>query len=396
MIAHGFELLLAAALWAPAQSAPPQTSIGVSGVLLAGAARAAAADRKPIDEQIEVMRALLLRKLNVGAGGVYSWGRDGTSSTNQPAMESGMLAYGSLAANLSGQRYYGLGRVHSVEGVYLDGYGVVLNVGMPPQSRDPRPGAEPPKTAPAMSDWDRMQRQLRGEKLPDIAAPVAKEPPLGDLVLKLLSQNGKNLKALKDDDKVTIAFTFRSEGPGDYRSTVSNVTSTPSFTPAIRVVPLQSTPASGPQRGQSARDLELLGELHLKQGQTEQALDAFRRALAVVDKEANESGREDADADKIAKRRAELNAKLAQAFIAAGKFDQAREALERAHDAGRKNPPPGKPATAKSSAMALPARLTITASKRMLDQVGSGSMSYDEFRKAATVEYTPAGRAAAE
>lgn len=396
MIANGFELVLAASLWTPAQSAPPQTPIETSGRLLAGAVHAVAADRKPIDEQIEVMRALLLRKLNVGGGGVYSWSRDGMSSTNQPAMDGSILVYGALAASSPGQRYYSLGRVHSVEGAYLEGYGVVFNVGMPPQNRDPRPGAEPPKTAPAMSDWDRMQRQLRGEKMPDVAAPVAKEPPLGDQVLKLLSQNGKYFSALKDDDKVTIAFTFRSEGFGDYRSASSNAPSTQTYTQAIPVAPMQNAPTSSPRHGQSARDLELLGELHMKQGQTEQALEAFRGALAIADQEAKESGRDDAVVDKIAKRRAELNAKLAQAFIVAGKFDQAREALERAHDVSRKNPPAGKSTSAKSSAMVLPARLTISASKRMLDQIGSGSISYDEFRKAATVEYTPSGRAAVE
>jgi hypothetical protein len=43
-----------------------------------------------------------------------------------------------------------------------------------------------------------------------------------------------------------------------------------------------------------------------------------------------------------------------------------------------------KPASAASP---LPARLIITASKRLLDQVGAGKMSLEDFKKAATMEH---------
>jgi hypothetical protein len=42
---------------------------------------------------------------------------------------------------------------------------------------------------------------------------------------------------------------------------------------------------------------------------------------------------------------------------------------------------------AKPVPVTVPARLTITASKKTLEAVGSGKMGLDEFRKAVTIEY---------
>jgi hypothetical protein len=40
-----------------------------------------------------------------------------------------------------------------------------------------------------------------------------------------------------------------------------------------------------------------------------------------------------------------------------------------------------------AAAAALPAKLIISAPKKLLDQAGGGKLSFEEFKKAATVEY---------
>ena len=64
-------------------------------------------------------------------------------------------------------------------------------------------------------------------------------------------------------------------------------------------------------------------------------------------------------------------------------MDQARELLAKA-GADKKQTP--KPKKAESP---LPSRLIITVPKELLDRAGTGRISLEEFKKAATVEYLP-------
>ena len=45
------------------------------------------------------------------------------------------------------------------------------------------------------------------------------------------------------------------------------------------------------------------------------------------------------------------------------------------------------PAQARNAGLELPAKLIISAPKRLLDEVGTGKMSLAEFKKAASIEF---------
>jgi len=99
----------------------------------------------------------------------------------------------------------------------------------------------------------------------------------------------------------------------------------------------------------------------------------------------------------------ELYTKLAQAYLSMGDHEYAQRTLKslagQARDleewvqAGR----PTAGTTAKPAAGAakatLPTKLIISAPKKLLDQVGTGKISLDEFKKTATVQYLTFGPA---
>jgi tetratricopeptide (TPR) repeat protein len=132
----------------------------------------------------------------------------------------------------------------------------------------------------------------------------------------------------------------------------------------------------------------LLGDLHLRQGQYKTAITAYEKALALAQKALERQP----DQKQQILTLTELYSKLAQARLGAGEADKAREALEHAmayarlaEKASGKGEEGGGPP--KESALPLPSRLILSVPKKLLDQVGSGKMSYEEFRKAASIEY---------
>src|ERR1700679_661508 len=72
------ELILAAALLAPAQAGKPKDGdkhpTVLDNTVIVSVADAGLADNRPVDELIEVMRALLLRKLGAGTAGTGAIG----------------------------------------------------------------------------------------------------------------------------------------------------------------------------------------------------------------------------------------------------------------------------------------------------------------------------------
>src|SRR5262249_40405898 len=94
----------------------------------------------------------------------------------------------------------------------------------------------------------------------------------------------------------------------------------------------------------------------------------------------------------------DLSRKLAQAYRATGAHDAALNLLQgmaqRIQKADRSTQPAAKPSAGAAPA-ALPAKLIISAPKKLLDQVGAGKWSFENFREAATVEhldFTPADK----
>lgn len=145
----------------------------------------------------------------------------------------------------------------------------------------------------------------------------------------------------------------------------------------------------------------LLGDLHAKQGRHRDAVRVYEEAATQQDK-AVEGVRLYGDVTKTQQLRVylsgtELFGKLAQSYLAIGDEQKAAQATQRFLDTARaaehltqrggaSKATPKKPGT---SALPLAPKLIISAPKKLLDQVGAGKMSFEAFKKAATVEYLP-------
>ena len=77
-------------------------------------------------------------------------------------------------------------------------------------------------------------------------------------------------------------------------------------------------------------------------------------------------------------------AMTAQAELAKGDLKAAEAALATARQL-QEAPP--KTAAPPAPRQPLPAKLIVSATKKLLDQVGSGKMTFEEFHKAATVDF---------
>jgi hypothetical protein len=341
--------------------------------------------REATNEQVEVMRALLIRKLHsagvptaqplanfqpqmASSGGYYGGSYDSGMTVGQNRLQIG----------------YSLTNDPPVEGAYLDGYGIIFTVTLPATSRDPMATTDG-KPEPAMTEWERERRRLLGQPVPD-KAPPPKRASISEVLIKLLAENGKYFAGLKEDERVLIAVTFRGHATG---STVAGAQPSANSSADATASFLNQLAA----REDRVASLESLGDLHLKQGQPDKAIEAYSKALVAADEAAN-----DANRDEPASRARVSNAlvRLAQAYLAAGKVDEARATMDRAKTAREEKPRADsgpKPRTAnKAAQLRVPARLTVSAPKKLLDQVGSGQISLDEFRKKVTVEYAPAGK----
>jgi tetratricopeptide (TPR) repeat protein len=259
-----------------------------------------------------------------------------------------------------------------------------------------------------VSEWERARQELRGVKPPPAAKPAApaaatKTPALADTILKLLAENGHNFRQLGDDERLIVAVTFRGSAGGRARTASGQSTmSDPSAAPANTNTGGSS---AGPRPPASANDLELLGDLHLKNGRYDEAVETFRKAAA---------------AQTDPQRLAQLHTKIALVYQtkAIGDPKQRDDAVARGLDylkrqqgddyqryaqallalAYARNLDPAAAGEAQASAqpVPLPARLIISAKKRDLAAVAAGRMTFEQFRQAASVEYQEFDPPAAE
>jgi len=310
------------------------------------------------------------------------------------------------------------------QGTYVKGHGVVYTILLPPEKQE-SPSAKP--STPSLSEWDRVRRQIRGEN-PASPAPPAKpkEPTVADAVLEVLAKNGHHFSQLGDQESLTVSIIFRAENriraSRVYRAGVpvsqvdiNDIYDHDPFSPVSFDVEIENflptepneaapqaegkessekkkegeKPGGGSTQSadqnssgggstssadQNSSDYELLGDLHLKQGQGVDALRAYQQALA-----------KSADSQHAAA----VYLKMAQLYLTVQKdeaeakqaMDHARELLAQANPA-KKSVPKAAPA-----ASPLPSRLIITAPKRLLDQMGAGKISLVEFKKGVTVEH---------
>jgi hypothetical protein len=335
----------------------------------------------------------------------------------------GLGAGGAFSGNFAaggggGFNYTGLAPVSvpayaKSQGTYLKGHGVVYTILLPPPKHEPKPSPPP---APSPSEWDRVRKQIRGESSPSSPAqpPKSREPSVEDIVLEVLAKNGHHFFQLADNYSLTLSIIFRPEeqprrGRLTYGQTIPlhDINSPADALSALNGdfdVEVSSDPVDpGPQTGgkgstgsgekkkpdgesgrgsgrdpdQGSSDYELLGDLHLKQGQGVDALRAYQQALAK---------------SPDSQHAAAMYLKMAQLYLTVQHDEtEARQAMDHAREllAQAPNPAPlaeksaGKATTAASP---LPSRLIITAPKRLLDRVGAGKMSLEEFKNAVTVE----------
>jgi len=300
------------------------------------------------------------------------------------------------------------------QGTYVKGHGVIYTIVLPPPKHDSKPT---PPLPPTQSEWDRVRKQIRGENPPSGSGTSSKpkEPSVADTVLEVLAKNGHHFSQLGEQENLTVSIIFRTpELPRQSRwrvrgapADINAVHPSDLFDPvdinavypdavfeSQNVQPEPSPAANGQGSSEkkklaaatgggdsteksSPEDYELLGDLHLKQGQGLEALHAYKQAL---------------DKSPDAQHAAVICLKMAQLFLTVQKdeaaarraMERARELLAQAAPAADKSAP--RPTAATGVAEPLPSRLMISAPKRLLDQVGASKITLEDFKKKATVE----------
>jgi hypothetical protein len=406
------------------------TRIGLAAAALAclGTAVAAAqpaakdAPARPAQlyEDVEVMRRLLDEGI-AKAYGLPVHGQPPVRRDAQPLVEFSDEAVSDkrlLPLVGEAQRWQEGHTLPPAEGVYLDGYGVVYSVTLPPPAHDPRPGKAAGGTAPPpLSPWDRTRKEVRGEKADPGAKPDGGPTPLADAVLHVLADNGRHFASLPEGEKITVAITFRGAPActachanpfaGD-EALATFGDKDPFKDPNILGTPAgaldKAAPATGPQTRQDVkrgtapegvREGLLLGDLHLKQGKPKEAADAYQDALRKWGLDVTGGLDKWKTPDDVSDLMlgVELLQGFAKAKLALGEKEPAHNALQIASALSRRAEEltaaaqDGPKAANPAPASALPAKLVITAGKTQMDRVGAGKMSYEEFRQAATVEY---------
>jgi hypothetical protein len=394
-----------------------------------------APDTQQMYEDIEIMRRLLVRKLdavsplpavptgtNLNQFNPYffqpssPWQQGLHTSGNWygPQLTGQHNPFGSLGGNplslsttywpnnypLSTQNVVWWQPSHDVEGVYLKGQGGVFTVTLPSPQHSPLPEEVKPEPKPP-SDWEVARQQLHGEKPPAAdKKQERKHTSIADALLKVLADNGHHFSQLAAKESLTVVVTFRKgDGHADHaadqepgkqkivrgQAPEAPLTGTGATSDAGLTGPAGKDPAS------SARDHELLGDLHLKQGKATEAAASYGKALKLLK---DQGISHDADAkheevvrqiEQAERRMRELRIKLAQALLAAGNVEAAREALDKT------DRPNITVQAAEKKPVVLPAKLILSAPKELLDLVGSGKMTFEEFKKAATVDYLTFG-----
>jgi tetratricopeptide (TPR) repeat protein len=244
------------------------------------------------------------------------------------------------------------------------------------------------------SEWERIRKEIRLEKpQAEEAAKPPREPSLSDVILKMLADNGRHFTQLGENETLTVAVTFRAPengsvvAPGaamldfdnDGRMDLFIVNTVDQGTLRSPHLVQDDKPRNKPTTEDSTqkkvRDLVLLGELHLKQSKPDDAIKTLRQAL-----ELKPEGEQASTISRL----------LAQALVNTQKYDEAVQLLQKLADERKNkqtNAPPKTEASGAPQAAPLPSKLIISASKKLLDQVAAGQMSFEEFKKAASVEY---------
>ncbi len=387
---------------------------------------AATVDAKVMWEDVEIFRRILDRAIQGWAGkGQSSVATSLLEISNQKGLDVGgkyaaALQPGEVASLLSNSTgHQNLHNLCATEGNYLKGYGVVFTATLPWDSRNPV--TESPKSAPKpLSEWDRVRNELRGVKVEADAGKTRPSTSLADVVLIALADNGRHFSQLGENERVTVAITLRP-APAPMASIpylnslfevtnsnlfeVTNPNSAAAsfngnpFNPAtvnvgnnFRAPLIQSQPNQpGEAQRVEAANFVHLGDQRLKLGRYQEAADAYQKAVAAYQKimeQKKKPGTLHRDLVDDLAALANARTKLAQAYYSMGNHHEATRLLQmvaKDYEAFTKNSSPQAPATPARKAQV--GKLIISAPKRLLDQVGTGKISREEFKKQVTLDF---------
>jgi tetratricopeptide (TPR) repeat protein len=311
-------------------------------------------------------------------------------------------------------------RPSDVEGVYLEGYGVVFTLALPPQPPRAKKAAKP--AGKPVSDWDRVRKEVRGEKdAGPAAAAEPHEPDIADALLHLLAENGHHFTRLDKAEYLTFAVTFRAgeasadaagKSLAERRLAYAQFLEKGGHAEAARILRGQSATAKhgGPAKGPSGKpaattsvDYELIGDLQLRQGRVQEAVAAYQRALELKP--------DDNRLRTVQQKIGQAYLRLSQGSVVGGGVSE-EQAVDNAirflrerlgNDPNRNTDlaaiidtlSRAKAGVAPSAEHAVPTQLVITARRDTLDQVGSGKITFEEFRRRVTVQHRPDEKKAA-
>ncbi len=398
-----------------------EATLSADGRTLSSAGRASE-DVRERYEEIEIMARLLDRSIDrLGGIGFHdsvlslAFSPDGKTLTAQSDgtvrlwdAHTGQRIASHAGADLTG-----------MQGVYLKGQGVVFTMTVPQHFQRPVGGPDKPAQK-QLTEWERIRKELRGEKVEPVKHEDATQSSIADAVLKVLADNGKNLTRLPAEENVTVAITLLRVpacischanvggagasggpmGPGMGHGMMPGAPgmgrpglggSGPGGMPGVPGAGSSGGSGGGPGLGGAGpgeasgaladfRKYALMGDLALKQSDFPQAVEQYRKAAGVRIAPGDPA---------IALEYLEVATRLARALMAQGKTaeaDKAVQSLRNLADSLKDRQNPEKPAQTKPD-VALPAKLMITVPKKLLDLVGGGKVSFDEFRKGASVEY---------
>ncbi len=325
--------------------------------------------------------------------------KHGTAGFAQPNLET--LAYWTA---LRGARHA------PVEGNYLSGYGVVFTATLPWDGRNPV--AQSPTSEPKPpSEWDRVRKELRGEKVEPAPSKGHAGASLADIVLKVLADNGRHFSQLGENERVAVAITLRPDGaddrdsvwldfgqPGPKGENLKALARDPVTGTLYAPVPSRFADVDVDKRPEDenatrtqAANMVHLGDQRVKQERLREAAAPYQAAITgyaeLIEKrrKAAATPRElmdDLSALTVAR------SKLASVLFALKRDQEARQLLAQvARDYefinGKAAPAPPQPAAKKTQT----GKLIVSAPKRLLDQVGTGKLSPEEFRKQVALDF---------
>jgi hypothetical protein len=248
-----------------------------------------------------------------------------------------------------------------VDGFYLRGQGVVLSASLPASLQFGHAALDFKSDVKPLSEWERTRKGLLGEPTPDMAVPNVAETNPADVILRALAENGNHFSGLKAEENITVVIAFR--WPGNVHS----------YGTVVRTTTRVHAAAAG-LSGPDARDPILLGDLHLKQGRSKDAIKAYKDAIQRF------------QGDPTNPMLADIGRKLAQALLADDQVDQATKLLENLSKL-KKGSTGSRPLVGKATlAGRIPHRLLVSVTKDLADRVAGGRMNFAEFRRAARVE----------